>query len=203
MELNGVNSVAVAQSSGAVASKYSSKAEKNGSSTAEKAIYSDVAATYESSQNSNTGNLRKVANPELVAQMKADLQNRQAQMQSLVTDMFKKQGITIGNASEMWKHLASGNFTVDEETIKKAKEDISEDGYWGVKKTSERIISFAQALAGDDEEAMKKMQKAVEKGFKLATKEWGKDLPSISKDTLDAVNKKFDDYFNSKKETIQ
>ena len=39
-----------------------------------------------------------------------------------------------------------------------------ENGYWGVKQTSERIFSFAQALAGDDEEKMTKMKEAFE-GF--------------------------------------
>jgi hypothetical protein len=71
----------------------------------------------------------------------------------------------------MWKALASGNFTADADTIAKAKEDISEDGYWGVKQTSERIFDFAQALAGDDEEKMKTMKEAVEKGLKLGAKE--------------------------------
>lgn len=201
MELNGVNSAISVAATETVASKYSSKTSKtNSSSTSEKAIYSDVAATYESSSNSSQtrSTTKQIANPELVEQLKADLETRQAQMQSLVTQMFQKQGITIGSADDMWKQLASGNFTVDEETRKQAEEDISEDGYWGVKQTSERIFSFAKALAGDDEETMKKMQAAVEKGFKAATKAWGKELPSISKDTLNAVNKMFDDYYTSK-----
>jgi len=42
------------------------------------------------------------------------------------------------------------------------------------------------------------MQKAVEKGYKMATGEWGRELPEICKNTLDAVNQKFEDYYNSK-----
>ena len=120
-------------------------------------------------------------------------------MKNTVGKMFEKQGITIGTADDMWKALASGNFTADADTIAKAKEDISEDGYWGVKQTSSRIFDFAMALAGDDEEKMQKMKAAVEKGFKLATKSWGKELPDISKNTYSAVMDKFDDYFASKK----
>ncbi|SDM98363.1 hypothetical protein [Lachnospira pectinoschiza] len=204
MELNGVNSAISVAATETVASKYSSKASKsNSSSTSEKAIYSDVAATYESSSNSSqtASTTRQIANPELVEQLKADLEARTSQMQSLVTQMFQKQGIAIGSADDMWKQLASGNFTVDEATRKQAEEDISEDGYWGVKQTSERIFSFAKALAGDDVETMKKMQAAVEKGFKAATKTWGKELPDISNQTLDAVNTMFEDYYNSKSES--
>ena len=38
----------------------------------------------------------------------------------------------------------------------------------------------------------------MEKGYKMATKAWGRELPSISKDTIDAANKLFEDYYNSK-----
>ena len=41
---------------------------------------------------------------------------------------------------------------------------------------------------------MAKMKDAFEKGFKEATKTWGKKLPDISQNTRDAVLKKFDDY---------
>ena len=155
--------------------------------------------------NTVSGSDKKVSTKEIskttasiVAQLKADQETRMAQMQSLVTKMFSKQGITIGTADDMWKALAGGNFTADADTIAQAKEDISENGYWGVKQTSERIFSFAQALAGDDEEKMTKMKEAFEKGFKEATKTWGKELPDISQNTRDAVLKKFDDYFAGK-----
>ena len=45
---------------------------------------------------------------------------------------------------------------------------------------------------------MKAMQKAMEKGYKEATKAWGKELPDISKKTLEAANKLFEDYYKSK-----
>ena len=42
---------------------------------------------------------------------------------------------------------------------------------------------------------MEKMVKAVEKGFSLATKSWGQELPSISSDTHSAIMDKFDNWF--------
>ena len=67
-----------------------------------------------------------------------------------------------------------------------------------MKQTSQRLFDFASALAGDDVDKMKEMQKAMEKGYKLATGAWGRELPSISKDTIDAANKMFEDYYASK-----
>ena len=198
MSLNGVNTNYQTYETGT----YSGNSKKTSSKEAEKSTgYSDVAATYEHSSksaDSTTTVNKKASNASVVAQLKADQETRMAQMQSLVTKMFSKQGITIGTADDMWKALAGGNFTADADTIAQAKEDISEDGYWGVKQTSERIFSFAQALAGDDEEKMTKMKEAFEKAFKEATKTWGKELPGISQDTRDAVLKKFDDYFAGK-----
>lgn len=176
---------------------YTSKA-KTSSKEAEAKVdkKTEEAAVYESSSKKSEGSVKaKGADPKLIAQMKADTNNRLAQMQSLVEKMFSKQGVTIGKADDMWKMLAEGNFEADPETIAQAKEDISEDGYWGVKQTSDRIFDFALALSGGDKEKMQKMQEAVEKGFKEATKAWGKDLPSISNDTLSAVNDKFSKWF--------
>ena len=39
------------------------------------------------------------------------------------------------------------NLTVDADTIAQAKKDIAEDGYWGVEKTSDRILDFAKGSA--------------------------------------------------------
>ena len=38
----------------------------------------------------------------------------------------------------------------------------------------------------------------MEKGFKQATKTWGRELPEISRNTLNAANKLFEDYYASK-----
>ncbi len=112
---------------------------------------------------------------------------------------------TYGKATgnDIWKTLASGNFTVDPTTKAQAQKDISEDGYWGVKQTSQRLFDFASALAGDDVEKMKEMQAAMEKGFKMATKAWGKELPGICSETMSAANKLFEDYYKSKESVTE
>lgn len=137
----------------------------------------------------------------LVQKLKSDQEQRQSQLLDIVRQMMSKQATTYaqsGTSDDMWKFLAKGDFTVDAQTKAQAQADIAEDGYWGVKQTSQRLFDFASALAGDDVEQMKKMQAAMEKGYKQATKSWGGELPSISKDTLDAANKLFEDYYASK-----
>lgn len=136
----------------------------------------------------------------IVSQLKSAAEQRQNQLISLVQKTLSGQAGTYGKATgdDIWKTLAGGNFTVDAATKSQAQNDISEDGYWGVKQTSQRLFDFACALAGDDVEKMKEMQKAMEKGFKLATQAWGKELPSICSDTINAANNLFEDYYRSK-----
>ena len=147
----------------------------------------------------------------LVEKLKADQETRQQQLMDIAKQLITKQGTTFATSifdpatmdeDSVWKFLASGEYTVDEAAKAEAQKLISEDGYYGVKQTSERLFDFASALAGDDEEAMRKMQSAIEKGYKEATKTWGRELPSICKETLDATNQLFEDYYASKNTTV-
>lgn len=153
------------------------------------------------STNKATYSINKMSDADraaLVKQLKADQASREQQLTSLVHKMMSGQAKTYGQATDMWKFLASGDYTVDAATKAQAQKDISEDGYWGVKQTSQRLFDFASALAGDDEDKMRQMQSAMEKGFKQATSAWGRDLPDISNQTLDAANKLFEEYYKSK-----
>ena len=131
----------------------------------------------------------------LVKQLKQDSYNRRSQLSSLVQKMFNGQAKTAKLADLFSPENLKD---VSAEDIAQAKADVAEDGYYGVKQTSQRLFDFAAALAGDDVEKMKEMQAAMEKGFKMATKAWGGELPGICQDTLAAANKLFDDYYASK-----
>ncbi len=155
----------------------------------------EKAAVYEKSDKAAGAATGKtyVKNEAVINMLKSDMETRQNQLQDIVTQMMSKQGVAIGKADDIWSFLASGDYTVDEAAKIKAQEEISEDGYWGVKQTSQRILDFANALTGGDPNQIDKMRDAFEKGFKEATKSWGKELPDISKQTYDAVMKGFDD----------
>ncbi len=136
----------------------------------------------------------------IVDQLKADAREREQQLVSIVHRTIADQAGAYGKATgnDIWTLLSGGKVTVTAAEKAQAQRDISEDGYYGVKQTSQRLFDFACALAGDDVDKMKEMQKAMEKGFKLATKSWGKELPGICGETFDAANKLFDEYYKSK-----
>ncbi|WP_026670492.1 hypothetical protein [Butyrivibrio sp. AE3006] len=185
--------------------KENPKAEE---SAKEEAAKKESGVVYEKGMNTgdnlySINRMNKQDRTAIVNQLKADAEQREQQLLNIVRQTLTGQVGAYGTATgdSIWKTLASGNFTVDAATKAQAQEDISEDGYYGVKQTSQRLFDFASALAGDDVDKMKEMQAAMEKGFKLATKEWGRDLPDISKDTLAAANKLFEDYYASKNGT--
>ncbi|MDR0948358.1 MAG: hypothetical protein LBM69_02420 [Lachnospiraceae bacterium] len=161
----------------------------------------ESAAVYEPS-NKSVDTKTIAANPTLVKKMKADLNSKNEQLRGIVEKMMSQQANAYGQANDIWKFLASGNYTVDAKTKLQAQQDIAEDGYWGVEQTSDRIVDFAKALAGDDPEKLEEMKNAFLKGFKQATKAWGSDLPDISQRTYDAVMKKFDELTGSEDSSL-
>ena len=202
-----VNAMAGMQAASETVSDYSVTAKAAETSEKKASAETEKDAVYEKSAQESAkapysiNKMSKEDRAALVKQLKADQESRQNSLTNLVSQMLGKQagmyGIANGDDS-IWKIFANGNFTVDAATKAQAQEDISDDGYWGVKQTSQRLFDFASALAGDDEDKMREMQKAMEKGFKQATAAWGKDLPDISNKTLDAANKLFDEYYKSK-----
>ena len=149
---------------------------------------------YEPSKETDASSAKKTYTPDtqLVNKLKADAEARTQQLRSLVEKMMSGQANTYGKANNIWAFLREGNYTVDPATRLQAQEDISEDGYWGVKQTSDRIIDFANALTGGDPDKIEEMRSAFEKGYKQAEKTWGGKLPDISQRTYDAVMEKFD-----------
>ncbi|MDE7275579.1 MAG: hypothetical protein K2N98_01795 [Lachnospiraceae bacterium] len=154
----------------------------------------DTGAVYEPSKETATDSVKKTytQNSSLVAKMKADQEEHQKQLQSIVEQMLSKQGQTFNSANGIWSILAGGNLEVDEATKLQAQKDIAEDGYWGVKQTSERILDFANALTGGDPDKIEEMRDAFKKGYEQAEKTWGGKLPEISQQTYDAVMSGFD-----------
>lgn len=163
------------------------------------AVQKDVDRAEFSKDTAVTGKMSDSERAALVQSLKDDLNNQMSRFTNMMTQTFQKQGITAASfqGDNFWKFMASGNYTVDAKTKAEAEAAISEDGFWGVKQTSQRIFDFAAALAGDDVETMKKMQAAVEKGFEQAGAAWGGELPSICGDTHTAVGKLFDEYYAS------
>ncbi|MBD5096450.1 MAG: hypothetical protein HDT40_05455 [Lachnospiraceae bacterium] len=197
MELNGVNSSTYTASY--TASAVTAKKETVAAATDESAVVyekseaskTSVAATYTASSTKSS----KV-DAATIDKLKADVEARFASLQSLVDKLLTKQSETNQYATlgDLMTAVKDGKIAVDPETVAQAKKDVAEDGYWGVEQTASRIVDFAKALTGGDASKVEEMRKAIEKGYKAATKTWGSDLPEISQKTNSRVNELLDQW---------
>ncbi|MCR5399633.1 MAG: hypothetical protein K6E68_08910 [Lachnospiraceae bacterium] len=204
MDVNGVTS-SVSSYSGYDSSvkKTENNAQAADAAKTDKTV--DNGVVYEPSANKPVDSTKQTYTPntQLINQLKADAEERTAQLKSLVERLIAGQGNALGKADDIWSFLRSGDFTVDAETKAQAQADIAEDGYWGVEKTSDRILEFAKALTGGDPSKAEEMREAFKEGYKQATKTWGDKLPDISKQTYDAAMKKFDEWAASANTAVE
>lgn len=194
MSVNGITSVGADAYTYAAATTTKSNKATNAAATEATTATEESGVVYEPSKNTEAASTKKTykADANLIAKLKADADARAAQLRSLVEQMMGKQANTYGAANDIWKFLASGNYTVDPATKAQAQADIAEDGYWGVEQTSDRIIDFANALTGGDPDKLQEMRDSFLEGFKKAEEMWGGKLPDISQKTYQAVIDKFD-----------
>ena len=109
-------------------------------------------------------------------------------LRKLVVSMLKEQQVASS--------IVVGDREVDISKISReeAAELVSEDGYFGVEQTSERIFQFAVNISGNDPSRIDAIKEGVMHGFDEALKAFGGELPEISYRTLDAVMQKLDNW---------
>ncbi len=64
---------------------------------------------------------------------------------------------------------------------------VSEDGFFGITQTSERIANFVINGSGGDEDLMRAGREGMLQGFREAEAMWGGELPEISQKTMQAA----------------
>jgi len=132
-----------------------------------------------------------------------------ASMRGMVESLI---GGTSGPQGQaFWATAANSNgggvnindFQVSDETRAKAQELVADDGYFGVRKTTDRIMEFARALAGSgaSDATINNLRKGVQAGFDAVSKMYGgfDKLPQVSKDTYDSIMKEFDSWTSGTK----
>ncbi len=81
--------------------------------------------------------------------------------------------------------LLYNNTPISELSADDANDLISDDGYFGIDKTSQRIIGFVIKGAGNDIDRLRAGREGILRGFTEAEKAWGGKLPDISYSTIE------------------
>lgn len=126
--------------------------------------------------------------------------SKYSSFQSLVSTIFqtqRKKDLELGIDAEDFikmSQLGSEFKNVKANTVfnLKFQNNISENSYWSVKNTSERIVDFAKAITENDSTKVDKTIEAFKKGYNQAINKFGGVVPSISQNTYNTVMKEFD-----------
>ena len=150
--------------------------------TAEKKNTEDTGVVYEPSKKTESKDTSKVNDYQsVIKQMKGELSN-------------KKQAKKYTTLKDLFTDIKDGKVDVDPATIAQAQKDVADDGYWGVDKTSDRLVDMAKALSGGDSSKADTLIAAIKKGFDQAADAWGGELPEICQKTIDAAVQKLNDW---------
>ncbi|MCK5109878.1 MAG: hydrogenase-4 component G [Arcobacteraceae bacterium] len=89
---------------------------------------------------------------------------------------------------------------ITELSVEEATDLISEDGFFGIGQTSQRVADFVFSFAGDDIDLLEKGRAGIVQGFEEAQKMWGDELPQISHDTQSKTLELLDKRINELKD---
>ena len=144
---------------------------------------------------SYTPTIEGLADPAKIESLWKETNHAAEAIRKLVQSMI---GGADATGQGFWARRAGGGFKISEADRAQAQELISEDGFFGVKKTTERIMGFAKALVGEDasEKQIENMRAAVQKGFDEVARLFGgfDKLPQVTKDTYDSIMSAFDEW---------
>ncbi|MDD2888272.1 MAG: hydrogenase-4 component G [Aliarcobacter sp.] len=97
------------------------------------------------------------------------------------------------------KNIGYEGKPITELTQDEAKDLVSENGFFGVTQTSDRVANFVFSFAGDDLELLQKGREGIIQGFEEAKKLFGGELPEISYKTQERTLSLIDEKINSLK----
>ncbi len=184
--------------SSAVSTSYELK-EKTGSKKPDEVKEQDSEAavlelnkTQESSATYSKPKVNKNVDMDEVNRLIQEAEKSYEGLRTLIRRLMEKQGVKL-------EDLLDGKavLVVDDETRAEAQKAISEDGEWGVKAVSDRLVAFAKAISGNDKSKIGDLKAAIEQGFKEAEKAFGGKLPDISYQTYDETMRKLDEWAQS------
>jgi len=135
------------------------------------------------------------ADPVTIEKLWNDMNHMAESIRKLVSSMIGKND---ASGQGFWATKVRSGQKLSEADRAYAQELIGEDGFFGVKQTTQRIMDFAKALVGEgaSSERIELMRDAVQKGFDEVARMFGgfDKFPDVTKQTYEAIMKAFDEW---------
>ena len=118
------------------------------------------------------------------AQISEDARNILISSVSTQVSVLNKQEVTNEDFKTFLNDIGYEGKPIADLSQSEASELVSEDGFFGINQTSERIANFVINGAAGDESMMRAGREGMLQGFKEAEAMWGGELPEISQKTM-------------------
>lgn len=107
-----------------------------------------------------------------------------ASVQGAVTSLEDRFAQEYEEFQSFLKQIGYNGKPIAELSQEEAAELVSEDGFFGVAQTAQRIADFVINGAAGDEARFRAGREGMIQGFKEAEEMWGGELPEISQETM-------------------
>jgi hypothetical protein len=94
------------------------------------------------------------------------------------------------------KNIGYEGKAITELSVDEAKDLVSENGFFGITQTSNRVSDFVFSFAGEDLDLLQKGREGIIQGFEEAKKMFGGELPEISYKTQERTLALIDEKIN-------
>ena len=136
---------------------------------------------------------KKLDAPEIAA-LKEEADKATENLRKLVEELILKQDKNYKASTEDTSEGTLAPLEITTEDVQAAQAAISEDGEFGVKAVSDRLVDFAISVSGGDKSKLNELISAIDEGFAAAKKALGGELPDISQQTYDETMRKLNDW---------
>ena len=112
-------------------------------------------------------------------------------------DIFGTQNKSINSLNDIlsgvdFKSIGYEGKPITQLSQSEASDLVSENGFFGIANTADRISNFIISAAGDDLQKLEAGKEGMLRGFKEAEKIWGGELPEISQKTIEKATQAVD-----------
>lgn len=128
--------------------------------------------------------------------LKAESEAATENLRKLVEQLILKQNKNYKISAEDSSEDLLNKLGITTEDVEAATQAVSEDGEFGVKAVSDRLVDFAISISGGDKSKLSELISAIDEGFAAAKQALGGELPEISQKTYDETMRKLNEWAN-------
>lgn len=140
--------------------------------------------------------LEKKLKPSDIEALIAEADKATENLRKLVEKLILKQNEFDGKTEKKAEKISHGQ-KANAVNVQNAMNAISEDGHYGVKAVSDRLVDFAITVSGGDKTKLAELTSAIEAGFEAAREVLGGELPEICNQTYDETMRKLNEWATS------